>query len=139
MKEISTDADLEIPINIALQGLLKQHGMASLSTDFTEQVMDRIEALPVKKQDRPIISKKAGFAVAASFLLFSLLLFLFSGNATTPATSPDVYRLIGQFSKVTQELQVNGSPSLYLMVLLTLGLLLGLDYYLKYFQQQQKA
>lgn len=139
MKEISTDACMEIPINIALQGLLKQHGMASLSADFTEQVMDRIEALPVKKQDQPIISRRAGFAIAASFLLFSLLLFLFTGNTASPSKSPDVYHLIGQFGKVTQQLQVNGSPSLYLMVVLMLGILLGLDYYLKYFQQQQKA
>jgi hypothetical protein len=139
MKEISTNAGLEIPINIALQGLLKQHGMASLSADFTEQVMDRIEALPVKKQDQPIISKRAGFAIAASFLFFSLLLFLFTGNTAGPSKSPDVYHLIGQFGKVTQQLQVNGSPSLYLMVVLMLGLLLGLDYYVKYFQQQQKA
>lgn len=139
MKEISTDANLEIPINIALQDLLKQHGMAGLSTDFTEQVMDRIEALPVKKQDQPIISKRAGFAIAASFLLFSLLLFLFTGNTATPSTSPNVYHLIGQFSKVSQQLQINGSPSLYLIVVVMLGILLGLDYYLKYFQQRQKA
>ena len=139
MKEISTDASLEIPINITLQDLLKQHGMAGLSADFTEQVMDRIEALPVKKQDQPIISRKAGFAIAASFLIFSLLLFLFTGNTSTAATSPDAYHLIGKFSKVTQQFQVNGSPSLYLIVVLMLGILLGLDYYLKYFQQQQKA
>jgi hypothetical protein len=112
---------------------------ASLPTDFTAQLMTRIEALPVKKQDQPIISKRAGFAIAASFLFFSLMLFLFTGNTATSTTSPHAYHLIGQFGKVTQQLQVNGSPSLYLIVVLMLGILLGLDYYLKYFQQQQKA
>lgn len=139
MKEISTDGTPEIPVNIALQDLLKQHGMASLSPDFTEQVMDKIEAISLKKQDQPIISRKAGFAIAASFLLFSLMLFLFAGNTTTSAKSPDVYHLIGKFSQVTRQLQANGSPSLYLIVVLMLGILLGLDYYLKYFQQRQKV
>jgi hypothetical protein len=34
MKEISTDANLEIPINLTLQGLLKQHGMGQLTYRF---------------------------------------------------------------------------------------------------------
>lgn len=139
MKEISTDADLEVPINIDLQTLLKQHGTAGLPADFTLQVMDRIEALPLKKIDQPIISKKVGYTIAASFVFFSLMLFLFTGNTNTTSASPDVYHLIGQLSKVTEQLQVNGNPSLYLIVVLMLGILLGLDYYLKYFQQQQKV
>ncbi|SHG46900.1 hypothetical protein [Pedobacter caeni] len=139
MKEISTDTNLEVPINIPLQNLLKQHGVASLSADFTNQVMDRIELLPLKKQEQPIISKRAGFAIVASFLFISLLFFLFTENTSTPSTSTNAYHLTDQFSKVTEQLQVNGSPSLYLIVMVMLGVLLGLDYYLRYFQQQQKA
>lgn len=139
MKEISTETGLEIPINVALQTLLKQHGTVALSADFTAQMMDKIEALPLKKTDQPIISKKAGYAIAASFLFFSMMLFLFTENNSTASASPDVYHLIVQVSKVTQQLQVDGSPSLYLIVVLMLGILLGLDYYLKYFQQQQEV
>lgn len=139
MKEISTDVNTEIPINIPLQNLLKQHGMSSLSVDFTDQVMDKIEALPLKKQDQPIISKRTGYGIAASLLLIFSILYLFTGNTATPSTNPNAYHLIGQFSKITQQLQVNGGPSLYLIVVLMLGILLGLDYYLKYFQQQPKA
>jgi len=115
MEMIEADAAREA----ALKSLLQQPTTDGPAFNFTASVMAQITAKNQPVVFRPIITKKAWYAISAVAMLFLLLI----GFSNSPAHTVTDQSRVADLLK-----QVDHLPSIYLMAIIAVGVLLFIDY-----------
>ena len=122
MQEVTANFKDEAVVNPGLKELIQLHGMEKAPADFSNVVMGRLQGIENPAVYHPIISKKAGFAIAAAMVAVILLLLLHDGQHTYP-TQNNIYFQIPAL--------LNHIPSIYILTLFMLCALLLGDYFLR--------
>ena len=115
MQIIEAEAERET----ALKTLLQQQPAKGPSFSFTANVMAQISTKPLSVTYKPIITKKAWYAIAAVAMVFLLLI----GVSNSPQTGAANQNKLAAALKT-----INAVPQLYLIGVIIAGGLLFADY-----------
>lgn len=115
MEIIEADAAREA----ALKSLLQQPTTDGPAFNFTASVMAQITSKNQSVVFKPIITKKAWYVIGAVVMLFLLLIGLSNSSAHTITDQSRLNSLLKQIDHL---------PSIYLMAIITVGVLLFIDY-----------
>lgn len=121
MQQITTASQDEIAITPALKTLLQRHAADAAPMAFTHKVMAQVSPQRVQVIYKPIISKKAWYAIAASVLCI-LVASAWLGGTGQHAFSSSIG---GNTVK-----QVGALPPVYIITLTFAGLLLVLEHFI---------
>ena len=117
-------------INPALKVLLKRNGIENLSPDFTLGIISRVEAYDFHTTQKPIIARKVWLIIVSAIVVFILYLYFFEQTSKSPGGGLTPYFInIGDVLS-TILTNVNSVPSLYLLVVVSMGTRLLMDYLL---------
>ena len=121
MQQITASADDEVAVSLTLKKLLQQHGADAAPMAFTQKVMTQINPQQVELSYKPIITKKAWYAIAAS-VLGILILSAWPGGSGQHIFATDIG---GNAIR-----QVNTLPAVYVITLILGGLLLVAEHFI---------
>jgi hypothetical protein len=129
MQEIRMEQQEEL--NPALKAVLQGNVVEKPTVDFTSVVIAQIAAMDQQLAERPIISKRAWYAIAAFVVGVMVAIGFTSGTASLPPNSATLS--IGRIgnSLTVFFVQVKAIPPLYILTFIAISLLLLLDYLLK--------
>ncbi|MES2427013.1 MAG: hypothetical protein V4560_08560 [Bacteroidota bacterium] len=111
--------EAEVEREIALKALLQQQPAEGPSFSFTANVMAQISTKPLSVTYKPIITKKAWYAIIAIAMVFLLLI----GLSNSPQTNTADQNKLAAVLKT-----INALPPLYLIGIIIAGGLLFADY-----------
>ena len=111
--------EAEVEREIALKALLQQQPAEGPSFSFTANVMAQISTKPLSVTYKPIITKKAWYAIIAVAMVFLLLI----GLSNSPQTNTADQNKLAAVLKT-----INALPQLYLIGIIIAGGLLFADY-----------
>jgi hypothetical protein len=130
MKEVEAEARQEVVVNPALKSLLKRTSLENPPADFTQDVMTRVDGISGRTIYEPIIGKKAWGIILLTITV--LIVFLGLNEKTSIAQqSLDTYSVVVGRALNTVFKGTQSIPSLYLMALISLSVLLLMDYFVK--------
>jgi hypothetical protein len=111
--------EVEVEREIALKALLQQQPAEGPSFSFTANVMAQISTKPLSVTYKPIITKKAWYAIIAVAMVFLLLIGLSNSSQTNTADQNKLAAVLKT---------INALPQLYLIGIIIAGGLLFADY-----------
>jgi hypothetical protein len=128
MEEVMTQN--EPVISPVLKSLLKGHGIENASMDFTQSIMNQVEAHTYHTTYKPIIAKKVWLIIISTTSIFALYLGFYEQIPKSPGGLTPYFIHIGNTLSATMT-KVNSVPSLYLITIISLSTLLVTDYLLR--------
>lgn len=128
MNEIQAEVQNEVVINPALKSLLQQIAVEIPSSDFTQTIMSQVEIIDRKQE--PIIRKNAWYMIGTAVAVLIGLL----GFSEQASKSPQILTLsvVGMGNELSTIFSgISTVPSVYLLTVISISVLLLIDYFLR--------
>lgn len=127
LNEIQAEIQDKVVVNPELKSLLQRTIIENPMSDFTDSTMNRIKADSHNVFSKPIISKKAWIIIAGAITFFAVILsFVSQTSDQEPTLTPFFGNTFNTIFK-----HITAIPSLYILTLISVSILLLMDYFMR--------